>query len=426
MKFFKVKSIAETEAVIDRLAAAYKLQTEVVPVLEARGRVAAKAVTASFDVPTFDRSTVDGYAVISSDTHGATDAIPALMDMTGTIEMGVEVTQGIGRSQTMYVPTGGMLPPGADGVVMIEDSEKLDDATVGLMRSIAAYDNVIRRGDDIKTGTVIMEAGRQISALDIGALAAQGISQVTVLRRPVVTILSTGDEIIEPGQPASMGQIYDINSYVLQNLLQEAGCVVAERRIVRDDYDELYNAVRSGAEVSDIVLLSGGSSVGTRDYTYDVISNLPDSCVEVQGVAIKPGKPTIVGKGAGKLIVGLPGHPVSSIMVFKVFVERYIRRLLGQAMRTVGFEGALTENVHAAPGRTTYQMVRVEQPEEAVIDDQADTSAMGDRSQPVKRLVPIHGKSGMISLLTGAEGYIIIDLHQEGYDKGSRVEGYWL
>lgn len=408
MKFFNVKDQDQVTHILKDLGKDYQLERESVGINEAIGRVAASPVCATADVPAFNRSTVDGYAVISTDSHGATESIPALVDLKGIIEMGTEVTASIGTSETMYVPTGGMLPKAADGVVMIEDTEKLDDLTIGLMKSIAQGANVIYRGDDIKEGATILEVNKKISALDIGALSAQGIASVEVWCRPKVTVISTGDEIIPVEATIELGQIYDINGYVLEQLLVESGGSLVKHRIVKDDYECLFEAVSTAADVSDVVLLSGGSSVGTRDYTYDVIKNLPDSQMFVQGIAIKPGKPTIIGRGKGKLIVGLPGHPVSSIMVYKAFVDYYMRQLLGQPNLQADFVGSLTENVHSAPGKTTYQMISIE-------GDAFDLN-----------LTPVHGKSGMISLLTRAQGYIVIESHQEGLNKGTKVAGYRL
>lgn len=398
----------EVHKVLRDFAKAYVLETELIATEEACGRIVATDIIAKIDVPQFDRSTVDGYAIKSRESHGATESIPALFNLVGLIEMGHCVSGDIGVSETMYIPTGGMLPDSADGVVMIEDAETIDDQTIALMRSITPSENVIHKGDDICIGHPMLAANTKLSALDIGVLCAQGIEKVSVYCRPRVTIISTGDEIIEIDQKIELGQIYDINGHVLENLVVESGASVVERKIVHDDYDALYRAVDEATDESDIVLLSGGSSVGTRDFTYEVIKALPESHIYVEGIAIKPGKPTIIGSGKGCLVIGLPGHPVSSIMVYTAFVDYYIRKLQNQSEKKGDFIGTLTENIHSSPGKITYQMVTVE-------------GQAGDY-----QVTPKYGKSGMISLLASAKAYIIIGAHQEGLEAGASVLGYYL
>ena len=408
MKFFNVKSEAEAYMIIDQLAKAYKIDNETIKTIDACHRTLAQDIVSKADVPAFNRSTVDGYAVLTGDTHGATSAIPSLLETKGEIEMGQVVTEAVGSLETMYVPTGGMLPDNADGVVMIEDAEVLDETTIAIYRAITAGDNVIHRGDDIQIGTVALEKGRTITAIDIGVLSALGIDEVQVIAPMKVTILSTGDEIVAIDQQASLGQIYDVNGNVLDWMCRDLGMEIVHRDIVKDDYDALYSAVLEGTKTSDLILLSGGSSVGTRDYTYDVINNLEDSEMFLQGVAVKPGKPTILGRGNGKIIFGLPGHPVSSIMIFKLFVESFVRQVTGQEKENRPFEGVLTESVHGAPGRAMYHMVNLKQQE-----DHLD-------------VIPNYGRSGMISLLSTSVGTIRIDANAEGIEAGTVVKGSYL
>ena len=408
MQFFNVVSEEEALNIISETASGCSLGTETIPILEAEGRVLAQEVVAKEDVPAFNRSTVDGYAVLSNDSHGATETIPAILDMKGAIDMGQVVTQTLASLETMYVPTGGMLPHGADSVVMIEDAEVLDEETIAAYRAVTAGDNVIHKGDDIKKDAVALEKNRQLSSVDIGVLSALGIHEVKVRQRMKVTILSTGDEIVPLTAEADLGQIYDINGNVVSVLSRKLGLDVVHKGIVKDDYQALYDAVKKGTESSDLVILSGGSSVGTRDFTYDVIDNLDDSEMLLKGIAVKPGKPTILGKGNGSIIFGLPGHPVSSIMIFRLFVQPLIEQITGAKAAKVPFSGILTENVHGAPGRTTYQMVTVE-----VKGDQMVVS-------------PVYGRSGMISMLADAQGYVRIPPTSEGLEAGSSVVGYYL
>lgn len=405
MKFFNVKSEDEAYEIIHQLADVYDLGYEVIKTVDACHRVLGQAIVAEADVPAFNRSTVDGYAVMARDTHGATTSIPSLLANKGVIEMGQVVSEAIDALETMYVPTGGMLPEQADAVIMIEDVEVIDDMTIAAYRAITSGDNVIHRGDDMTEGTVALPKNKRLTPVDIGVLSALGIDEIKVIAPMKVTILSTGDEIVDIESEASLGQIYDINGNVLAWMCRDLHLEVVHQGIVKDNYDALYQAVLEGTKTSDLVLLSGGSSVGTRDYTYDVINKLEDSEIYLQGVAVKPGKPTILGKGNGKIIFGLPGHPVSSIMIFKLFVATYIGQVTGQKIKSDHFEGVLTESVHGAPGRTTYQMVNLSEQDGQV------------------EVVPNYGRSGMISLLSKSVGYIKIDAASEGIESGRLVKG---
>lgn len=408
MKFFNVKGKDEVNLILREFAENYKLSTESVDINYARGRIVAEAVMADSDVPAFDRSTVDGYAIRSIDSHGSSESIPSLVTLKGLITIGKEVNDIICIGEAVYIPTGGMMPAGADCVIMIEDTEQLDERTICLNKSVAIGDNVVYKGNDIYFNQTVLERGKKLSTMDIGVLAALGVSKVNVFKKPVVSIISTGDEIIDISEDMAFGKIYDINGYVLQNLVSESGGVVIQRRIIKDDYKSLYDAVDQATALSDIVLLSGGSSVGTRDFTYEVIKNLKESKVFVQGISIKPGKPTIIGCGKGKLVVGLPGHPVSAVLVYKVFIDYYIRQLRGECNKEFDFEGQLSENVHSSPGKTTYLMVEI------------------CINEGKFNIIPKYGKSGMISLLSKSRGYIVIEPHQEGLKAGESVRGYYL
>ncbi len=402
VKFFKVKSRDEVLNILRKEAGTNPLDTVEVSTIDSMGRISSKDVICREDVPAFNRSTVDGYVIISRESHGATESIPAILELKGSIDMGTIPTCDIKPSETLYIPTGGMLPVSGDGVVMIEDTEQFDESSVAIMKSITSGENVIHKGDDIKESDVAIKKNQKVRFMDIGILSALGLDKVTVYKKPVVTIISTGDEIINISDDAKMGQIYDINGNVLKNLVEESGGVVIHRAIIRDDYTELFEAVKSATNNSDIVFISGGSSVGTRDFTYDVIKNLKNSEIFAQGISIKPGKPTIIGRGNGKMIFGLPGHPVSSIVIFKEFVDFYIRNLLFQPPKQENFTGTLTANIHSAPGKTTYQMVNIDG----------------------LKINPKYGKSGMISLLANADGYIVIDRDKEGLNAGELVKGF--
>lgn len=408
MKFFKVKLAEEATNILMSIGDLYRIDTEIVELKNLTDRVLSEDIVSDTDIPEFNRSTVDGYALFSTESHGASESIPALVKSVGSVEMGKIAQSDIIKGETMYVPTGGMLPESADSVIMIEDTEQFTDCEIGLLKSVTFGENVIFKGDDIKKGEVALVKNKKLNSLDIGVLSALGISNAKVYKKPKVSIISTGDEIIDLTQSKNPGQIYDINGNVISSLVELSGAEVVEHIIVKDDYNELFNTVHQAAKNSDLVILSGGSSVGTRDYTYKVIDNLSNSQILVEGLNIKPGKPTIIGTGNGVTIFGLPGHPVSSIIVYNNFVDPYIKRLLKQKPKKYDFIGTLTTNIHSSPGKTTYQMV--------ITDGDIENLTV----------TPKHGKSGMISLLSKSSGYIVIESHKEGLNKGDKVKGYYF
>lgn len=393
MDFFKVTSVEDTRELLRAHFSDIFLKKERVDLVDSLGRYTAVKVVSKDNVPGFDKSTVDGYAVKAKSTYGASDSIPAMFDLAGEVEMGKGTDKIIRDSEAVYVPTGGMIPEGTDAVVMIEYSEVLEDE-VFLNTSAAPGENIIYKGEDIKEGDILLGEQRKIRPQNIGAFAAGGLTDVEVLINPAFSIISTGDEIKDAGEKLKPGQIRDINSYTLGALVSECGCTVNRSGLVGDDLNLLKEEIKKAVDTSDIVLLSGGSSVGNKDYTCRAIEELGGKIL-VHGVSIKPGKPTIIGDIEGKLVVGLPGHPVSAMIVFKALIEDIIVRERSKAHRM-----ELKKSVHSTPGRTTYQPVIIE-----------DGGA-----------VPIHGKSGVISLLGKAFGYVIIPSEKEGYNIGESVE----
>ena len=260
-------------------------------------------------------------------------------------------------------------------------------------------------GEDIKIGEIILKKGDKITPENVGVLASMGIYEVPVFKKLKFSIISTGNELVGEGEPYTKGKIRDINSYALSLGIEKFG-VIVEKKIVKDDYSILLEEVKKSVDISDIVLISGGSSAGNYDYTKDVILELDDSEVFIHGISIKPGKPTIVGRVGEKLIFGLPGHPISSIVVFNVIVKKLVEKLYSITEKENFYYGELSHNIHTTPGRTTYQMVgRRLEGDKIVID-------------------PIFGKSGMITLMTKSNGYIILNKSIEGLEKGSIVKVY--
>lgn len=408
MDFFNVVKVEEANEIIKMNFAEYEFEIEQVNLIDAIGRIIAGDIISNIDVPEFNRSTVDGYSILVEDSHGSTESIPGILDIIGEVKMGENPKSNIRRGQAIYTPTGGMLPESATGVIMIENTELMDKETLLIYKPISKGENIIYKGDDIKKGDLVIKKGRRLSPEAIGALASLGISKVTVYKKPKNYIISTGDEIIDIDEELSLGKVRDINSYALTAMAEKLGCDIVGRSIVKDDFELLRSEVQKGLSIADIVILSGGSSVGTRDYTDKVIASFGGKGVLIHGLAIKPGKPTIVGEGQGKLIIGLPGHPVSSIVVFKAIVEEFIKDKLSINEIASQVKAIIDTNFPSSPGKQTYHMVKLRREEEKYI------------------ATPSFGKSGMISLLSQSQGYIVIKEHEEGIYKGEERIVYLL
>ena len=374
---------------------------EIVPLNEAPGRVLFEAVTASEYVPGFDRSTVDGYAVRSSDTFGCSDSMPSILELQGEVLMGAGSSMELAPGSCAYVPTGGAIPEGADAMVMIEYSEDYGDGTIGILKSAAPGMGIIFRGDDVCPGKTVLPAGRKLIPQDIGALAAMGITGVKVSRKPVAGILSTGDELVPASGIPKDGQIRDVNSDLLSALCAGAGAETIRYGIVKDEEALLDAALEKALSECDLVLISGGSSVGVKDNTYKVIDKQGE--VLLHGIAMKPGKPTIVGKAGGKPVFGLPGHPVAACFVSELFVLPVISRMQKREMKIREIPAVLTEAISANDGRAQYVGVR-----------------LLDR-EGVLHAVPVHTKSGLITSLASADGFFCIPRDSEGMSAGTVI-----
>lgn len=402
--FFKLKTIAE---VLELLAPFRPVGSETVPIGQAHGRVLAQALIAAAEVPEFSRSIVDGYAVRAADTFGASPASPALLRIAGEIGMGEEAIQAVQPGETYRIATGGMLPPGSDAVVMMEYTEELDAFTVEVFRTVAPLENVIQRGEDVRRGTPVLSAGVRLRAQEVGLLAALGVTEVPVYRRPQVAIISTGDEIVPIVAHLQPGQVRDSNAYALAAQVAAAGGEPRHRGIVPDQLAALRERLAAALPEDDLILLSGGSSVGSRDLAIAAIQSFPDSQVLVHGVAVSPGKPTIFATLGQKPLFGLPGHPVSAMVIMEVLVRPLLARLAGLRElpepwgQTVS--ARLSRNLASAMGREDFVRVRLRPEGETVWAD------------------PIPGKSGLISTMVKADGWVQIPLHTEGLEKGDMV-----
>ena len=379
-------------------------QTESVPLSAALGRVLAEPITAQEYVPDFDRSTVDGYACRAADTFGCSDAIPAILNLAGEVLMGQGADFALSRDSCVYVPTGGAIPKGADCAVMIEYTEDYGDGTVGIMKPGAPGMNLIFRGDDVFPGKEILPAGRVLTAQDIGALAAIGRISVPAARRVKVGVISTGDELVPPDKTPGPGQVRDVNSPLLTAMLEAFGAEAVSYGIVVDDEALLRRKMQDAARDCDAVILSGGSSVGVKDAACRIIESMGE--LLLHGIAIKPGKPTILGKTGNKPLIGLPGHPVAACFVAQLFVLPLLGRLMGRKREEYTVTAELTESLGANHGREQINACHLR------------------REGGKLMAAPIRSKSGLITQLAGADGYFIISRDCEGLPKGAQVHVY--
>jgi molybdopterin molybdotransferase len=403
-EFFKVITIEE--------ALAYRIQfapmmTEKVALADSMGRILAEDIHSDIDLPDFPRSIMDGFAVSGSSTFGASEGNPAYLVVKGAVAMGESSNLTVGPGEAVRISTGGMLPAGTDSVVMVEHTETIDDSTIEVYRSVAPGQNMVTVGEDIKQGEAILTAGQVIRPQETGLLAALGRPNVMVFKRPVVGIISTGDEVVPVTQLPGPGQIRDVNTYTLMGQVIEAGAQAVPFGIVGDDYEALLATCSQALAQCDLVLVSGGSSVGARDFTIDVISAMEDSAVLFHGISISPGKPTILARIRNKQFWGLPGHVVSAMVVFarivKPFID-YISGIAADGQRAIKLRARLTRNVASAQGRVDFVRVRLLQENGAIWAE------------------PILGKSGLISTMVKADGLIEIGMNTEGLDEGTEVE----
>ncbi len=375
----------------------------------ALGRVTAEPIRSGETLPAFPRSTMDGYAVRAADTFGASDSAPAYLRLTGEVSMGTVAQQSVEAGCAIRVHTGAMLPPGADGVVIIEDTN-LRERELEVLRAAAPGENTLDVGEDIRSGDLVLDAGATLRPQDLGALHALGITQVGVRPRPVVAVLSSGDEVVAPDERPRLGAVRDVNTITVSATIDRAGGQSVSHGIVADDEEALVAAARAALMRSDMLVLSAGSSVSARDITAAAIARLGAPGILVHGIALRPGKPTILALCDGKPVVGLPGNPVSALVVAWRLVRPIVRRLLGASPSDDGLgdgralEARLTANVSSRPGREDYVPARLTR--------ETDGTLLA---------APIFGKSNLIFTLVRADALIEIPLDRAGASAGSIV-----
>ncbi len=394
--FFSVVPIDTALEQIRKIAP--DIGNETISLDEADERILAMPVYASSDIPGFDRSWKDGYALIAADTVSASEAVPVLLTCTGTIEMGEDDKTTISRGLCRYIPTGGTLPPGADAVVMIEYTERLDNAIL-IKRPVFSGENCIKKDEDFSAGDLIFEAGWVLRPQDIGVLASIGKAFIRVRKKPIIGIISTGRELVPVDACPQPGQVREVNSHLISVILRRHGAIPVHYGIVRDDEEHLTDLLNTAADECDAVIISGGSSKDEKDITARVI----EACgtVYIHGISLAPGKPTIIGTVAKKPVIGLPGHPASTCMVLILVVTPLIQAMEGKSVsHTISLPVRMTTSVPSEKGRETYIRVRIQ-----------DGNA-----------TPLLGKSGLLNTLKDSDGIIRVPAGVEGLEAGDMTE----
>ncbi len=398
----KPRPITEVTEIIERRFAALRMETETIPLADSLGRVLAEDVNATAFLPAFNRATVDGYAVKASDITASSKPAPRMLELIGETRMGEHTLLQIDNGQCAYVPTGGEIPPGADTMVMIETTRDLGDGKVAFYSPSPAGMNMILRGEDTRPGQRVIPAGKRLKVADTGTLAAMGIVQVPVMRKPHVGIISTGDEIIPASQALSAGLIRDANAPMLRNAVLVNGGEARDYGIVKDEVELLSGIMERAVAENDMLLVSGGTSMDSRDSVADILAELGE--VHVHGALLKPGKPTIFGSIQDKPVFGLPGNPVSVYFTFRLFVRPLLHAMQGTQAVDYHETARLARAVVTNHGREECVPVILE----------------GGLAHPVA------SKSGLITTVSCADGYIRIPRDLPGLDEGTIVDVIFL
>jgi molybdenum cofactor synthesis domain-containing protein len=403
--FRRLMSFDEAKQLVNEQLKLEALGDEEVPLLEAYNRVLMENVVSALDIPPFNRSTVDGYAVKAEDTFGAEENQSAKLTVRGMVNIGEPPQVRVGKGEAAEIVTGAPVPEGADAVVMVEDTDR-DEAALRVFRAVTQNENVMKRGTDIKKGETALTAGRVLGASEIGVLAALGLTKVKVFKVPVVAVLSTGGEVTEPGKELPAGKIYDINAYSLSTAVRESGGKPVYLGVVPDDKTELRKALEHALVSADMVLTSGGVSVGPKDLTSQIVNSLGEPGVLVSGIAVKPGKPTTIARVGKKPVFALPGHPTSALLLFHLLARPVIQRMAGRTVteaKTV--KASAAKRMFSAKGRRTFVMVKLKR---------------GKSNELVAEPVE-SGASGAITTLAKADGFVEIPANQQFVDAGEEV-----
>lgn len=386
----------------------YKLSSEFVKIEDSLNRIISRDVISECNVPGFKRSIMDGYAVNCMDLEKASVNNPVELRLVGDIEMGKGTTIVLNRGECAYIPTGGMLPEGADGILIIENAKKSEAGLILGYEKTYKGGFIVSENEDVSMGETVIKRGRKIRPYEMGVLSSIGCTKVEVYCRPKIGILSTGDEIVSPYEMPQLGQVRDINTLLLTGLINEVSCIPVVYNVKTDDYDEIFKATEEAIEECDIVLLSGGSSVGVKDQTLKVLKAIKESEILLHGLALKPGKPTIVALCKGKMVFGMPGHPLSCAVVFKTLVKFYLNGILGHWEKDYPVVCELIKGYNKTKGREEYIPVEIEE---------RDGNFYA---------TPIQGKSGIITTFSKAYGYFKTKKELDTVTKGEFVKVYKL
>ena len=405
MKLLNVTTLQEAKTCLQNTISKIPRKSIEVNLSEAEGYTLSEDILSPFAIPDFRRSTVDGYAVISSNTHGATSSIPVLLDVVEEVAIGEPARSVIQPGTCAYVPTGAMIPEGADAMVMVEYCESFDETSIAVYQSVSCGTNIVLPGDDMKKDDLILRAGTVLRFQEIGALAAMGLSTVRVYEPYTATVISTGSELVSLGETPAACQIYDSNSYAICAQARSIGIRIINQLLVPDQEDLLRKVFEDAIQKSDIVIASGGSSQGKKDMTEKLFDELSGGGVFTHGLALKPGKPTILAwdQKSSTALIGLPGHPVAASTVFELLVKPAV---LQKKEPMAVISASMTVNIASSPGRETCIPVSLHK---------TDSGFQAE---------PILGRSGLWTILTKADGYILIDHNQEGIKAGETVLVY--
>jgi molybdopterin molybdotransferase len=403
--FFKVQTPDQLYRKIERFK---PLSSEKVSIEDSLGRVLSEDILSPTNLPEFPRSTVDGFALRAMDTYGASEKNPVILRLVGEIPMGQVSDIQAKEEEAVKVATGGMVPKGADAVEMVEYTEWVDSHTLHVFKTVSPLENVIQVGEDVKAGEIVLRKGHWVRAQDLGLMAGIGKTDVQVYLRPRVGIISSGDEIVPIETTPQPGEVRDMNRYTIASMVKETGGIPLFLGIARDRFNDLKEIIELGLKESDMVVITGGSSVGTLDLAHDVIQSLPGAKILAHGVSVRPGKPTLLAEVDGKPFLGLPGHPVSAMVIFHLFGKTILNILSGRTKEEVRFGKRLkakaSRNIPSVSGREDYVRVKLEEREGALLAH------------------PIFGKSGAISNMVNADGLMRIAINDEGLEEGGEAE----
>jgi molybdopterin molybdotransferase len=406
--------LVDVATALKRIFKAYPTtgESEWVNVADALGRVTSHSIFADEDLPRFNRSTVDGYAVHASDTFGASDSLPAYLKMIGEIEMGMDPLIKISTEECGLIHTGGKIPEGSDAVVMLEDAQMISSDLVSVYRSVSAGENTILRGEDILAGGQVIPKGKEIGPAEIGGLSGLGIMSIQVVKKPRVGIISTGDELIHPSQKPVFAQVRDINSYSLSSMVELLGGEPFIAGIYPDEFDVIYEGAKKIYNDCDILVITAGSSASTRDLTAQIINKLGPPGVLVHGINCRPGKPTILGVCQNKPVIGLPGNPVSCLVAAMLILKPIVKYWFGYPAISIDpyLIAHLTQNIPSKAGR----------------EDWIPVNLVYDRENDQYLAKPIFSKSNQIFSLINADGLMKISADENGVEHGQSVKIFLL